>query len=472
MMRSSRLGLFAFLSVLVFTGSSCTYYNQVMTRKDLVDGSEAYKNRKFPEAEAFFRSAVARDPKGETLEGKTAQLFLARTLHSEYIGNRSFAFTEADFLGEQGLALTQKLWAKADPLSQYLYGQLSPDTISQYQVYLDPNTPDVAPPVAANAEGEARALPAKTKTDVRKSHLSHLATDLNKVINSGQSIYDPARFGRVTLSDFTKQYMAQPNLTPDKIIRVNRLLLEDAYPGEIQRRPKAEDAIAEYQKALALNPADQSSYKAIASLYENLQRSDDWLKWVTARSQNMGIPPEQRAEALTSLAAKKNTCANEITDTEETKKTVTEGGKQVFKFVKPANAEDFEKLKQCVAEGMTLIDQAIALEPADVKNAASFDVKGATDQQIAQKLDLLKVFESARSYKASLLFQTMRVAEMEGQTAERDRLKTEAEAARASFLSLSDVVKKINDEIEERKAIKEAEATGGNKVVANDANKK
>jgi hypothetical protein len=65
----------------------------------------------------------------------------------------------------------------------------------------------------------------------------------------------------------------------------------------------------------------------------------------------------------------------------------------------------------------------------------------------------------------------MRLAEMEGRTADRDRLKTEAEAARSSFLQLSDVVKKIQDEIDERKAQKEAEATGGNKVVPN-ANKK
>jgi hypothetical protein len=429
-----------------------------MARKNLVDGSEAYKGRKFPEAEQFFRAAVARDPKGETIEGKTAQLFLARTLHSEYIGNRSFAFSEADFLGPKGLALTEKLRAGADPLSKWIYGQLSPDTIKQYENYL-------AAPSGTDDE-------VKKKNDLGKSHLNQLATDLNKGINNGQSIYDQSRFAGITLSEFTKQYMAQPNPTPDKIIRLNRLLLEDAYPNEIQRRPKAEDAIAEYQKALDLDPNDQSSYKAIASLYENLQRTDDWLRWVTARSQNQNIKPEYRAEALTSLSAKKNTCANEITDTEKTKKTVTEGGKQVFKFLKPANSQDFETLKQCVAEGTALIDQAMAIEPAEVKNAASFDIKKGTDKQLADELDLLKVFESARSYKASLLFQAMRLAEMDGRTADRDRLKTEAEAARTAFLALSDIVKKINDEMDDRKAAKEAEATGGNKVVANNSNKK
>ena len=294
-----------------------------MARKDLVDGSKAYKDRKFPEAEQLFRNAVSRDPSGQTTEGKTAQLFLARTLHSEFIGDRS-------------------------------------------------NT------------------------------------------------------------------------------------------------AKAEDAINEYKKSLALDPNDQSSYKAIASLFENLQKTDEWLKWVTDRSNNTSIPPEQRAEALTSLAAKKNTCANDISDTDATKKTITKDGKQIFQFVKPANQADYDTMKKCIEEGTALIDQAIGLEPADVKNATSFDVKGASDAELAKKSDVFKVFESARSYKTSLLFQAMRLAEMDNRIPDRDRLKNESEAARQSFLQLSDVVKKIQQEIDDRVAAKE-EASNRNKTNSNAA---
>jgi tetratricopeptide (TPR) repeat protein len=316
MMRFSRLGAIVLISVTVLLGANCSYYNRVMARKDLVDGSKSYKDRKFGEAENLFRRAVSRDPKGENLEGQTAQLFLARTLHSEYIGNR-------------------------------------------------------------------------------------------------------------------------------------------------QDKAKAEEAIAEYQKALSQNPNDQSSYKAIASLYENLQQTDEWQRWVTGRSNNTSIPPEQRAEALTSLAAKKNTCANDITDTEQTKKTVSKEGKQVFQFVKPANPADFATLASCIQEGTALIDQAVALETPQVKNAGSFDVKGSSDKQLKDMQDMLRVFESARSYKASLLVQKMRQAEMDGNTAERDRLKSVSEEARASFLQLSEVVKKIQSEIDERAAAKAAEAPGG-----------
>ena len=312
MMRSSRLGLLALLIVAVMSVSSCSYYNRVLARKNLVDGSKAYKDRKFQEAEQLFRDAVARDPKGETIEGRTAQLFLARTLHSEYIGNR----------------------------------------------------------------------------------------------------------------------------------------------GE---KDKADQAIAEYRKALQNDPNDQSSYKAIASLLENQQKGDEWLTWVTERSKNENIRPENRAEALVSLAAKKNSCAGDIDDTDKTKKTVTKDGKQVFQYVKPENPEDLNTLRQCVNDGMALVDQALSLEgPAGVDSAKNIDVKTASDEELKKRGDLLRVFESARSYKASLLVHSMRLAEMEGRTADRDRFKTEADAAKQSFVDLSDVVKNIQTESDARAAAKEA----------------
>ena len=325
MITFSRLGVLALLISTVFIGSSCTYYNRVMGRKNLVDGSKAYKDRKFQEAEQLFRDAVSRDPEGTTLEGRTAQLFLARTLHSEYIGNRA-----------------------------------------------------------------------------------------------------------------------------DK--------------------SKAEEAIKEYRKSLAVDPNDQSSYKAIASLLENLQRNDEWLTWVTERSKNTSIAPQHRAEALVSLAAKKNTCANDITDTEKTKKTVTQGDKQIFQFVKPEDPQELATLQGCVNEGKQFIDQALSLEDAaGVASAKNVDIKAASDEDLKKRQDLLRVFESARSYKASLLIQEMRLAEMEGRTPDRDRLKTEADSAKAAFLELSEKVKAIQTELEERAAAREAAESANANANANSA---
>lgn len=88
-MRSSRLGVVMLIACAVMLTTNCSYYSRVMSRKSLVDGSTAYKDRKFAAAEELFRAAAARDPEGATLEGRTAQLFLARTLHQRYSASRS-----------------------------------------------------------------------------------------------------------------------------------------------------------------------------------------------------------------------------------------------------------------------------------------------------------------------------------------------------------------------------------------------
>lgn len=317
-MRSSRLGLLALIAVSVLFATNCGQFSRIMSRKNLVDGSAAYKERKFAEAEELFRRAAARDPEGATTEGRIAQVFLARTLHSQYIGNR-------------------------------------------------------------------------------------------------------------------------------------------------KETAKAEEAIAAYKKALTLDKNDQSSYKAVASLLDNLQRGDEWQAWVTERANRTDILEQHRAEALTSLASRKNTCANEVTDTEKTKKTVKRDGKDVFQWVKPEDPAELESLRGCVADGLKLIDQAVALEPAAVKNAKNLDVKSLTDEQLKSNLDLFRVFESVRSYKASLDAQAMRLADMEGRTADRDALKAQADEGRASFLELSNVNKAIQDEMDARRAAaEEAENANAN----------
>jgi hypothetical protein len=68
------------------------------------------------------------------------------------------------------------------------------------------------------------------------------------------------------------------------------------------------------------------------------------------------------------------------------------------------------------------------------------------------------------------LVQATRLAEMDGKSADRDRLKAEADDARKSFLELSDVVKGIQKEIDERTAAKE-EKEKGEKANANAAGK-
>lgn len=285
-MKFSRAGIFILTLFTVLIGANCSYYNRIITRKNLVDGGKAYKDRKFQDAEQLFREAIARDPQGTTSEGRTAQLFLARTLHSEYIGNRS-------------------------------------------------------------------------NTD------------------------------------------------------------------------KANEAIQEYKKVLAEDVTDQNSFNAVANLLENLNKDDEWLKWVTDRTNDEKVPPIQRAEALTKLAAKKYSCANDISDVEPVKKTVTKDGKPTFVFSKPQNPEDYEKLKQCTAEGTELIDRA---EKLDTNNDAVW------------------------SYKTNMLIQQMRLAEMEGRNADKEKFKSDAETAKERFAELAKIKKDKEDAIKAEQEAKEAAA--------------
>jgi len=352
-MRLSRFGILLLISASVLVGTNCSYYNQIMARKNLVDGSKAYKDRKFPEAVSLFRYATSLDPSGQTLEGRMAQLSLARTLHSEYIGDR----------GNKG---------KAD------------EALKEYQKAL---------PMALAETGEM------------------------------SSAYE-----------------------------------KDRNSEEAQRR------------YLASLSNVNSTTSAIASLYENLGEPDRAREWQNSVATDSKYPPTARARAFSALASKQNSCANDITDTEATKKTVQKDGKDVFQFTKPANAEEFTKLNQCVAEGKRLIDQAIALEPQELRTAPSLDASKLSDTQLALNNEIFKTFESARSYKSALLVQEMRAAEMDGRTADRDRLRVEADAAKAKFQELSDVVKKMQAEVDGRAAAKEAAAKPENQKNTN-ANK-
>jgi hypothetical protein len=66
-----------------------------------------------------------------------------------------------------------------------------------------------------------------------KAVISALVKDLNQVI-SGPSIYDKARFSSTILRPETEQLLEQ-NPRGQQLVRLNKLLLEDAYPGDLAK---------------------------------------------------------------------------------------------------------------------------------------------------------------------------------------------------------------------------------------------
>lgn len=318
-MKFSKLGIVGLVTLVAISASSCSFYNRVMARKSLVDGAKAYNERKFGEAEELFRKAVGYDEDLTSFEGKTAQLFLARTLHSEFAGDRGNT-------------------KKAE------------EAIVAYKRTLDGFVGQVAEKRAA--------LEANPQDELAKKELQQSEKTVGSIIS------------------------------------------------------------------------------AVASLYENLQQEDNWRKWQTAQAANEQLPAGARANSFISLAAKEYNCANDISDDDKVKKTVTEGGDQVFKFSKPESPEDFSKLKKCVDQGSEFIDKALKL------NSES---------------------DSGWSYRTSLLVQKSRIAEMEGDSASKDKFKKESDEAKKQFEVLAEKRRKAEEE-EARKAAEEKAKEAGQKA--------
>jgi hypothetical protein len=103
-------------------------------------------------------------------------------------------------------AFAKKLTDKPDAVSVFLSGQLD-ETVKADLVAVSP---------------------ANTNTKALKSALSK---NLNKIV-SGASVYDDARFQNVQLQSETKELLGK-NPQGQELARLNKLLIEDAYPNEL-----------------------------------------------------------------------------------------------------------------------------------------------------------------------------------------------------------------------------------------------
>ncbi|MGI8469006.1 MAG: hypothetical protein ACR2N3_11210 [Pyrinomonadaceae bacterium] len=291
----------------------------------MVDGAKAYKDRKFDDAESLFRDAAQRDPSNDT-----AQLFLARTLHSEYAANRNNTDKAEQAIAEYKKAIDEYKKTVTANASQ-LGGDRTPCSYSTYEI-------------------------------------SKLQGDKKTALQAFNTLGD--------------------------------------------------------------------SLKAVANLLDNLQKTDERIQWLTQWGEDASLPDCLRAEAYNSLAAKQNTCANDITELPDIKKTVQKDGKPVFVFSKPAKPEDYQTLTRCIQRGTDLIDKALALDSTS---------------------------DSIWSYKTSLLIQSMRLAEMDNRTADKDKFKAQADEAKAKFSDLAKARKEKSDAEDAQQKAEEEAAAGSKK---------
>jgi hypothetical protein len=164
-----------------------------------------------------------------------------------------------------------------------------------------------------------------------------------------------------------------------------------------------ERAVQAYQDILNKEPQNEDAYKAIVFLYGQMKRDEKVTELLTQRASG-GPTPEARAQALIILASKQWQCSNDITERKENQTKEDKGDKILIHYKKPADQADFDKARQCADEGMKLAEQSVSLSP---NNA------------------------SAWTYKANLLHEKAKLAEMSGDAQAKADFEKQYEAALA-----------------------------------------
>jgi len=192
-------------------------------------------------------------------------------------------------------------------------------------------------------------------------------------------------------------------------------------PDNIQR---AKDAIDAYQRVLQTDPNNEEAYKAISVLYAAIKDEADLRAWIMKRANDSNQPSEKRAEAYAILAGKDWDCSYKVTELPDVKQTSTEGGNAKVTYKKPAQ-KDFDAIHQCVVRGLEEADTAIKYDPNS---------------------------ESAWSYKANLLLEAAKQAEMDGKADQKATYEKQAKTAQDRAGQLAE---------EQRKKEEAAEAASG-----------
>jgi tetratricopeptide (TPR) repeat protein len=170
-------------------------------------------------------------------------------------------------------------------------------------------------------------------------------------------------------------------------------------PDNVQR---AKDAIQAYQAVLQRDPNNEEAYKAISVLYAAIKDEDNLRAWIMKRATDGNQPPEKRAEAYAILAGKDWDCSYKVTELPDIKSTSTDGGKATVSYKKPKEQKDFDNIQKCVTRGLEEADTAI-----------KFDANS----------------ESGWSYKANLLLEAAKQAEMDGKADQKATYEKQAKTA-------------------------------------------
>ncbi|MBA3240240.1 MAG: hypothetical protein H0T60_03350 [Acidobacteria bacterium] len=221
-------------------------------------------------------------------------------------------------------------------------------------------------------------------------------------LNEGARAYKDGRFADAE-QKFREAYEYDPSQKNAPLF-IARSVQQQYKPGvdTPENIAKGQAAIDAYQEILKNDPGDENSYNAVVFIYRQMKKEGEEQRMLTQRASMDSIAKEKRAVAYTILASKQWQCSYDITEQKENKETITQPDKVLIKYKKPANQSDFDKARGCVTEGLKLAEQAISLDPDN---------------------------PNSWSYKANLLREMSKLAEMDGNTQAKADYDKQYEAA-------------------------------------------
>lgn len=244
---------------------------------------------------------------------------------------------------------------------------------------------------------------------------SGIPEEVRGTVNEGARLYRAGQYAEAQAL-FEQALRAAPSSDTIALF-VARAIQQQYQPGvqTPENRAKGEEAIAAYERLRALDPSSEDAYKATVFLHGQLGNKEKVRELITRRAHDISLPPGQRAEAFIILASHQWVCSYDIT--ERSKRTLKRGGQHVVRYQRPRDPADFERARRYAADGLALAAEAERLAPEHVH---------------------------VWSYKANLLREAAKHAEMEGAAAARaDYERRHAEALETH--------RRLSEELERRK---------------------
>ena len=151
---------------------------------------------------------------------------------------------------------------------------------------------------------------------------------------------------------------------------------------------KAREAIVAYQRILERAPHDDESYKAVSYLYGAIKEDELQREWIRQRAGDVSMANDKRAEAYVVLASKDWDCSFRITELPAHKVTTMVQNRAMVSYKMPTERVQFERIHECANRALEMVNMALTLTPEN---------------------------ESAWAYRANILLELSKLAEMSGQ---------------------------------------------------------